>query len=124
MIRSKRKSPHGYQKASSLYNVPKTTLVRRVKGINKLFKGASKIMGNKKSVLPQDLEEKLAEHILKMEDSLFGLTYLDVRRLGYELAEKMVLNTILTTIRKWQVTTGYMGYVSHSNPLFFLTFKA
>ena len=78
----------GYQKASSLYNVPKTTLVRRVKGINKLSKGASKMMGNKKSVLPQDLEEKLAEHILKMEESLFGLTYLDVRRLGYELAEK------------------------------------
>ena len=100
----------GYQKASSLYNVPKTTLVRRVKGINKLSKGASKMMGNKKSVLPQDLEENLAEHILKMEESLFGLTYLDVRRLGYELAEKMVLNTILTTIRKWQVTTGYMGF--------------
>ena len=97
----------GYQKASSLYYVPKTTLVRRVKGINKLSKGASKMMGNKKSVLPQDLEETLAEHILKMEK-----TYLDVRRLGYELAEKMVLHTILTTIRKWQVTTGYMGFMS------------
>lgn len=36
----------GLQKASQEFGVPKTTLRRRVKGLNKYVKGASKSMGN------------------------------------------------------------------------------
>jgi hypothetical protein len=77
----------GYLWASKVFNVPKTTLERRVKGKNKLATGSVKILGNIISVLPSFLEDLLVKHILEMETALFGLTIDDVRRLAFELAE-------------------------------------
>ena len=76
----------GYLKAAHMYNVPKSTLERRFKGKNKIAKGANKTMGSRVTVLPSELESKLRDHILLMEECLFGLTYTDVRRMAYELA--------------------------------------
>ena len=39
------------------------------------------------TVLPEDVEEELYNHIVYMENSLYGLRPSDVRRLAYELAE-------------------------------------
>ena len=76
----------GYLKASLIYNVPKSTLERRAKGLNKVAKGGTKILGNNKMSLPLELEDKLAEYVLHMEECLFGLTCTDVRKMAYELA--------------------------------------
>ena len=62
----------GYELASKTYSVPKTTLVRRVKDKNKLIMGSKKGMGQM-SILPSALEESLVSHILRMEESLFGV---------------------------------------------------
>ena len=72
----------GYLIASKVYGVPKSTLERRVKGCNKIATEAKKILGHGKTTLRQELEQKLYEHILVMEERLFGLTVHDVRRLA------------------------------------------
>ena len=77
----------GYLSAAMRFNVPKSTLERRNKGQNKIASGSSKFLGNIKSVLPTDLEEELVAHILLMEERGFGLTYVDTRKLAFELAE-------------------------------------
>ena len=77
----------GYQQASIKYSVPKSTLERRNKDMNKIAVGTSKFLGSTRSILPADLEQHLAGYILKMEEKLFGLTYLNVRQMAYELAE-------------------------------------
>ena len=75
-----------YELASKTYSVPKTTLVRRVKDKNKLIMGSKKGM-LQNSILPSALEESLVSHILRIE-SLFGLTYCDVRKISFELAKR------------------------------------
>ena len=77
----------GYLKASQLYKVPKSTLERRNKYGNKFAIGTRKFLGNKISVLPVDVERKLATYVRTMEEKLFGLTYIDLRKMAYELAE-------------------------------------
>ena len=94
----------GYQKAAQLYNVPKSTLERRVKGLNKVAKGTQKGMGNQSMVLPPELDNKLAQYVLHMEECLFGLTCTDVRRMAYDLAEKNGLSN------KFNSTTRLAGY--------------
>eukprot|EP00116_Pleurobrachia_bachei_P002527 sb/3462789/ len=79
---------YGYHRASKIYNVPKATLFRRVKGTNKVASGVQKVLGSGRTVLTRDMEKKLASHILKMEEMLFGLGIRDVCRLAYELAER------------------------------------
>ena len=58
-----------------------------MKDKNKLIMGSKKGMGQN-SILPSALEESLVSHILRMEESLFGLTYCDVRKIALELAER------------------------------------
>ena len=77
----------GYLKASQLYKVPRSTLERRNKNGDKIAIGARKFLGNRKSVLPEEVERKLANYVKTMEEKLFGLTYIDLRKMAYELAE-------------------------------------
>lgn len=82
----------GYSKASQMWGVPKTTLERRVKNKNKLVSGISKKLGVGSTIIPKHLEDLLRDHILHMEECLFGLTCADVRKLAYELAERNNIN--------------------------------
>lgn len=93
----------GYELASKTYSVPKTTLVRRVKDRNKVVLGSIKGMGQS-SILPAELENRLVDHILRMEEALFGLTYTDVRKLAFELAEQ---NDITNNFNKTAKMAGY-----------------
>ncbi|CAG2227891.1 unnamed protein product [Mytilus edulis] len=67
-------------KASKLYNIPRTTLLRRLKTMD-LASPATK-----PTVLAIKDEEALVGHILRMEERGFGLTITDVRKLAYEIA--------------------------------------
>ncbi|CAG2230816.1 unnamed protein product [Mytilus edulis] len=67
-------------KASKLYNIPRTTLLRRLKTMD-LDSPATK-----PTVLAIKDEEALVGHILRMEERGFGLTITDVRKLAYEIA--------------------------------------
>ena len=56
----------GYLLASNTYGVPKTTLIRRVSNQNKIAVGTKKFLGNKKSIIPEALENKFHAYILEM----------------------------------------------------------
>lgn len=81
----------GYRKASANFNVPQTTLERRVKKAreNGLAPAVAseKSLGRYKSVFSKEQEEELAQYIFNMEERLFGLTLMDLRHLAFELSE-------------------------------------
>ena len=83
---------HTYSQCLQLFGIPRSTLERRVKDRNKIAVGVKKMMGNMTSVLPEEIEDSLAEYILKMEAMLMGLGTEDVRRLARELAERNNVN--------------------------------
>jgi hypothetical protein len=38
--------------------------------------------------LPEEIEEELVQHILKLEEIMFGLSITDMRNLTFEIAER------------------------------------
>ena len=77
-----------YLKASLMHCVPKSTLERTVKGINKVFKGNEKGLGSRNKTFPPEIENNLVKYIQKIEGMFYGLTTQDVRSLEFQLAEK------------------------------------
>ena len=82
------KGDMGIKNASRVFNVPKTTLRRRVRGKNKRVSGSRKDLGGRAPVLSEEAEQDLVAYIIQMEEMFFGLTMEDVRRLAYQLAER------------------------------------
>ncbi|KAL1446005.1 hypothetical protein WDU94_012268 [Cyamophila willieti] len=80
----------GYLKASQVYNVPHSTLqdrVRKAKCQNlTAVEAAQKSLGRFKNVFSEEQESEIVEHVLTMEQRLFGLTLSDLRRLAFQLA--------------------------------------
>lgn len=72
----------GFNEAHRKYGIPKPTLRRHFKGLNKNVK-----FGRPKD-MSENMEQELVAHVLKLEASFFGLTATDLRRLAYQLAEK------------------------------------
>lgn len=78
----------GFRRAALTYNVPKSTLERRVKKEGDNIQAAKKSLGRFKSVFSIDQENLLKEYILSMESRLFGLTIHDLRSLAYQFANQ------------------------------------
>lgn len=76
----------GFEKASKMYNVPKTTLVRYVRSTKHPSEVVETKMG-RSTILPPQLEKALADHCIEMERRYFGLTRTDVRTLAYYLCK-------------------------------------
>lgn len=76
-----------YKTASRKYSVPVMTLKRRAKGKNKIAVEHHKVLGNKTTVFSKEQEE-LINHIIDMEERMYGLTIRDVLTLAYQLAER------------------------------------
>lgn len=55
-----------------------------------------------------DQEKDLVDHVLFLEDRLFGITLTDLRILAFELADKNKIH--LTMIRRWQARDGYTSF--------------
>lgn len=76
-------------KAAIEFCVPKATLWRRLRGVNKLTAiGNKKDLGSIRPVFNEAQEKEIVNHILEMEQRLFGLTSKDVRYIAYQLAER------------------------------------
>jgi hypothetical protein len=80
----------GYLRASREFNVPICSLRRRVNNKNVRAKGTQKVLGSLQQSLPQEIERELVNYILKMDEMLFGLSTVGVRRMAYELAVKII----------------------------------
>lgn len=74
----------GWLLASKTYNVPFTTLRRRVGGLQGSSKG---YLGGHKVTFSKTLEAELVNHIKNLETMFFGLSTLDVRKLAFQIAE-------------------------------------
>lgn len=71
-----------YNEACSLYNIPKPTFRRHLKGLN-----THQRLGRPND-LTDEMESELVKHVLLMESRFFGLSITDLRHLAYQLAEK------------------------------------
>lgn len=87
----------GYMKASKTYNVPKSTLERRVKDINKIAKCERKGLGSKMNVFCHETESTLVKYILESEQKFFGLSINDLRRMAFQLAKRNGLHCPFNT---------------------------
>lgn len=82
----------GFKRAADSHGVPKSTLERKVKKArtNSLTPevAAVKKLGRYETVFNAEQEKQLVEHVLVLEERLFGITLTDIRMLAFELAER------------------------------------
>lgn len=79
----------GYRKAATAYAVPQTTLERYVKKMKEGGEVAIGLpLGPKKPIFTRSEEDEMVAYLKHMEERLFGLTTVDLRRLAYQLAVK------------------------------------
>ena len=71
------------------YGIPAKTLRRHRD--DKVKQPGVSVLGRHKCVFPPEYQEMLVRHILSMENAFYGLTTMDIRRLAFDLAEKMKL---------------------------------
>jgi len=72
------------------YGIPAKTLRRHRD--DKVKQPGVSVLGRHKCVFPPEYEDMLVRHILAMENAFYGLTTMDIRRLAFDLAERMNLH--------------------------------
>lgn len=85
-VQAVRDKKMGYLKAAKTYNVPRTTVFRLA---NQKELTMPEILSKKigrKPVFDKAFEDMLVKYALTMEDKLYGLTQMDMRRIAYQLA--------------------------------------
>lgn len=86
------KKEMGYKKAATSFDVPRSTLRDKVKRAQaKGYNGtqaAEKQMGRFKTVFTNAQENELISYLLEMETKLFGISFQDLQKLAYQLAER------------------------------------
>ncbi|KAL0867828.1 hypothetical protein ABMA27_008529 [Loxostege sticticalis] len=87
-IKAVREKKMGFLKAADTYNVPRTTLFRLVKDTDLPIQDIVTKKIGRKPVFDKSFEDMLVKYALHMEDKLYGLTQMDMRRLAYQLAVK------------------------------------
>lgn len=95
-VRAVRNETMGFLRASATYNVPKSTLERRVRKARCAEDAdtdsdndyGKKKLGRYKTVFNKEQEEELSQYIKSMEARLFGITGKELRILAFQLAER------------------------------------
>ncbi|KAJ8874622.1 hypothetical protein PR048_025488 [Dryococelus australis] len=88
-VEAVRNKEMGFLKASKTFCVPRSTLENHVN--HKTIQDAEVLcstMLDRKCVLPDELESKLAEYCMVMEKRFYGLRTNDIRRLAFQLAAR------------------------------------
>ena len=101
-----RRGDMGINASAASYGVPKTTLLRHLKGQNKFANDDTKFHGGV-TTLPEDLENELVQYCLSMERRFFGIKIDELRRLAYDLAEA---NGIDHNFDKTKMLAGWKWY--------------
>jgi hypothetical protein len=81
-----RNSDNELNAAPRKYSVPKATLKRLLDGKNYFAVGNIQVIGSVGDI-PPDVEEELINHILQLEQRIFGTTVTYLRRLVFQIAE-------------------------------------
>lgn len=103
------------KKAERDFGVPRKTLRRHRDG--KVLSPGTANLGGCNTVLQSEFERQLVTHIQTMEGALFGLTTVDVRKLAYQLAEKLHLNHRFNTSSKMAGLDWLRGFLSRNAQL-------
>ena len=91
----------GFNEAHRQYKIPKPTLRRHLRGLNKKIK-----FGRPKD-LTENMEKELVKHVLTLESCMFRLTATDLRKLtSVQLAEIYKLPHRFNTEKKLQGRNG------------------
>lgn len=96
-IQKVRNNELSVRQAAEQYNVPKSTLQRRVKNRNKIVTENEKYLGRFRKVFSDEQENEIVEYIFEMEKRFFGITYKELRHLAFDFAHA---NNIPTTFNK------------------------
>jgi len=78
--------------AAKQFSVPKATLQRHVKRLNKRSQDGKKQLGRSQD-LPEEIEDDLVSHILQMESRFYGLTRSSLLSLAYQIAVRNSVKT-------------------------------
>ncbi|GBM18551.1 hypothetical protein AVEN_47943-1 [Araneus ventricosus] len=105
----------GYRRASKAYSVPQTTLERKVKEDRqkKLSSEAAavKMLGRNKTVFSEAQEKEFVQHLIHLEERLFGITLSDLRTLAFELAEKNNIPHVFNTEKRMAGKDWLYGFL-------------
>ncbi|GBL84812.1 hypothetical protein AVEN_1104-1 [Araneus ventricosus] len=105
----------GYRRASKAYSVPQTTLERKVKEARqkKLSSEAAavKMLGRYKTVFSEAQEKEFVQHLIHLEERLFGITLSDLRTLAFELAEKNNIPHVFNTEKRMAGKDWLYGFL-------------
>ncbi|XP_057671308.1 uncharacterized protein LOC130903064 [Diorhabda carinulata] len=97
----------GFKLAAKTFNVPKTTLRRRL-----AKQDSSKVnLGGRTAIFSKAIEEEIAGYIIDMETRFFGLTSKDLRRMVFEVAEKNKIEHRFnreTKMAGWKWVRGFL----------------
>ncbi|XP_056648647.1 uncharacterized protein LOC130453078 [Diorhabda sublineata] len=97
----------GFKLAAKTFNVPKTTLRRRLAKQDS-SKGN---LGGRTAIFSKAIEEEIAGYIIDMETRFFGLTSKDLRRMVFEVAEKNKIEHRFnreTKMAGWKWVRGFL----------------
>ncbi|XP_004210911.1 uncharacterized protein LOC101236299 [Hydra vulgaris] len=83
------------RKAENSFGVSRMTLRRHLQG--KVRQVGSNKLGNHVNTFSIEIEQDLVKHIQMMERALFGLTTTDIRRLAFDMAERLHLKHSFNT---------------------------
>ncbi|XP_072380273.1 uncharacterized protein [Diabrotica undecimpunctata] len=75
------------REAADRYNIPKSTLQRRVTNKNKIVTENDKYLGRFRQIFSVEQEHEILDHILEMEKRFFGITYKELRCLAFDFAQ-------------------------------------
>lgn len=91
------------REASQVFQIPKSTLARRVLEKNKLVSGAMKHLGRHVQTLNDAFEAELVKYVKDMESRYFGITCTELRKIAYQLAER---NNVIHQFNREKETAG------------------
>jgi len=95
-VRVVRSGETGYLKASKYYSVPTRTLERYVKDTSLSPEELVNVHVGSRTVLPSELENKLVEYCITMDQRYYGLRCQDIKSMAFQLAIRNDLKHPLT----------------------------
>ena len=104
-IEAVRQTQMGLNQAAKYFVVPKATLQRHVKGLNKRSREGEKQLGRPQD-LTEEMEQDLVSHIL--ESRFYGLTRSSVLKLAYQIAARNNVTTRFNDDKQAEERNGYM----------------
>jgi hypothetical protein len=85
-VRVVRSGDTGYLRASKYFSVPRGTLERYVKDTSRSSEDLVNVHLGRRTVLPSELENKVLEYCIIMDQRHYGLRRQDIKRMAFHLA--------------------------------------